>query len=147
MKLAKRERPNAMLPMTRWAGDVWDWFDNLFEFGRPTTSELVPATDIEETEDAYVIRAELPGVDIKDVDVTLRNDLLTIRGEKREEQERKEGGVYRTERRYGAFHRELRLPGSVDADKIAASCHNGVLTVTVPKTETAKPRRIEIKGE
>lgn len=146
MNIVKKHDRTEM-PMTRWAGDVWDWFDSLFSAGPPMEAGLVPATDIEETDEAYVIRSELPGVDVKDVEVTLRNDMLVIRGEKREEQERKEGGFRRSERRYGAFHRELRLPGSVDASKIEAKCHSGILTVTVPKVETAKPRRIEIHGE
>lgn len=149
MQLTRRERQAT--PLARWPQDMLDWFDGLLSaplapfMGMGTG--LVPAVDIEETEENIVVKVELPGVDPKDVEVSLRNDVLTIRGEKRQESEQKEGNYHRTERRYGSFTREIRLPMGFDASKIEAKAHNGVLRVCLPKSEKSKPTRIEVKTE
>ncbi|MEW6357748.1 MAG: Hsp20/alpha crystallin family protein [Planctomycetota bacterium] len=106
-----------------------------------------PALDISETENAVTVKAELPGVDAKDVDVSLSGDVLTIKGEKKEEKEEKERSYHRVERSYGSFSRTLRLPATVDADKIEASFDKGVLEITMPKKEEQKGKKIEIKGK
>jgi HSP20 family protein len=103
----------------------------------------VPAVDIEETEDGWVVEAELPGVDKKDVTVELRDSELTITGEIKE---RKRVGILRRRtRRKGRFEYRVTLPGEADAEGIDASLHDGVLAVRVPKSERARSRRIDVK--
>ena len=103
--------------------------------------------DVSETDKEVKVTAELPGVEEKDVEVTLNDDILTIKGEKKVEEERKDDNVHMVERSYGSFARSLRLPFSVDQDKVEARFNKGVLTVTLPKPpEAQRPaRRIEIK--
>jgi HSP20 family protein len=102
---------------------------------------LKPALDIRETEKQYVITLEVPGVEEKDIQLTLDNDVLTVRGEKRQEQETKEGGYHRIERSYGSFQRALNLPDDANQDSIKASFKNGVLTITIDKRETSASKR------
>jgi HSP20 family protein len=102
---------------------------------------LKPALDIRETEKQYVITLEVPGVEEKDIQLTLDKDVLTVRGEKRQEQETKEGGYHRIERSYGSFQRALNLPEDADQDSIKASFKNGVLTITIDKRETSASKR------
>ena len=104
-----------------------------------------PALDIYEDKDKYVAKAELPGMKKEDIDVSLEGDTLTISGERKQEEEKKEGDTYRSERYFGRFQRIVTLPAAVDANKIQATYKDGVLTVTVPKTEEAKPKQIEVK--
>ncbi|MBR0955847.1 Hsp20/alpha crystallin family protein [Bradyrhizobium japonicum] len=99
-----------------------------------------PAVDVAESDKAYEITAELPGLDEKDIDVKLVNGGLTIRGEKKEETEEKKKDYYVSERRYGSFERYFALPDGVNADKIEATFKNGVLKVVLPKTEEAQQR-------
>lgn len=142
MQLAKRTSEQTGLNRTR---DLWDWFDNMFNAS--WSPGVVPAMDLEETEDAYRIHAELPGVDPKELDISVRNEVLTISGEKKQQSESEGSDYYRMERRYGAFSRTVRLPGGVDSENIQANSHNGVLTLTIPKSERAKPRRIEVNSD
>jgi len=107
-----------------------------------------PAVDVAETEKAYEITAELPGLDEKDVEVKVANGCLTIKGEKQEEKEEKKKDYYLHERRFGSFERILRLPEGVDADKIEATFRKGVLAVTLPKTPEAQKaeKKITVKA-
>lgn len=110
---------------------------------------LKPVLDIEETERTYRITLEIPGVEKDDVEILVDGDLLTIRGEKRQEKRSDEGDFHRIERSYGAFRRELNLPDDADPDSIEASFRNGVLTITIGKREqeqAARGRLISIKG-
>ena len=107
----------------------------------------VPAIDISETKDAIIVRAEIPGMDAKDIEINLTGDVLTIRGEKKQETEEKDENFHRIETRYGAFQRAIRVPVSVDAEKIQAKYEKGVLKITLPKKEEAKPKHIEVKVE
>ena len=109
------------------------------------TSSWLPATDVFEDKDAVKIVAEVPGVRPEDVKISLENNLLTIRGEKRQQAEEKTERVHRYERTYGSFERAFSLPTTVDPEKIAASYANGILTVTIPKAERARPREIPVK--
>lgn len=115
----------------------------------PSLGDITPHTDVKESDTEIVITAELPGMEDKDVEITLSDGILTLRGEKRVETEDKHGDYHLTERRYGSFHRTFRLPETVDAEKISAAIDKGVLTVTLPKTaEPGKEaRRIEVKGK
>ena len=107
----------------------------------------VPAVDIADTEKAYEVTAELPGIDEKNVEVKFANGVLTIKGEKREEKEEKKKDYHLSERRYGAFQRSFTVPDGIDADKIDATFKDGVLTVSLPKTAEAqkKEKQIAIK--
>lgn len=104
------------------------------------------ALDLVENTDAYVVKASVPGVKPEDVEITLNNNVLTIKGESKEENEKKEGQYHMRERRYGSFYRSVTLPANVKADKIDAVNENGVLTLTLPKAEEAKPKRIAVKN-
>jgi HSP20 family protein len=103
-----------------------------------------PAVDLFEREDSLVLKADLPGLREEDVQIEVRDNVLTISGERKAEFEDKQNGYYRVERSFGRFARSLTLPDGVNADAIAASFDNGVLEVTIPKPEERKPRRIEI---
>jgi len=134
--------------------------DRLFEdFFTPTeprsfaaaagTSELAvwPRIDLHETEQAYTVTAELPGIDPKDVELNLRDNALIISGEKRTERKQEDQGRRYSERSFGRFERVIPLETEVDADKVKATCDNGVLTITLPKSAQAheKARRIEVQ--
>lgn len=120
------------------------WSDTSEPFG---LAEWSPALDISETDDAVLVHVELPGVDAKDLEISVAGDVLTIRGEKKDEKERTGHNYHRVERRYGAFTRTLTLPAAVDADQVTARTHAGVLEIRLPKKEDARPRRVEIKPE
>jgi len=104
-----------------------------------------PAVDIYETDHNLVLNAELPGVDPKDVEVRVENNTLYLKGQRKFENEVKEENYHRIERSYGSFTRTFALPGSIDADKVAAEFKGGVLTLTMPKREEAKPKTIKIQ--
>jgi len=122
-----------------------DWPFNQRESNGAITSAWVPAVDIFEDKDGVKIVAEIPGVAPEDVKLSLENNMLTIRGEKRQVAEEKSERVHRYERTYGTFERTFALPGTVDVDHIAADYDNGVLTVTLPKAERARPREIQVQ--
>ncbi len=104
-----------------------------------------PALDVSETDDEIVVKAEVPGVDPKDLDIRVTGNVLTIKGEKREEKEEKTKEVHRIERSYGAFTRSIDLPEMVEAEKIKAECKSGVLTITLPKKPEAKSHQVKIE--
>ena len=108
-------------------------FDMMPFSGRELTLPAVPAVDVSDTEKAYEIAAELPGIDEKNVEVKVSNGILTIRGEKQEEKEEKKEDYYLRERNFGSLERSFQVPDGVDTDKIEASFRKGVLTVTLPK--------------
>ncbi len=130
-----------------------DEMDRLWEgfFGRgpmrPLAQEWIPAVDISDTADKVTVKVEVPGMDAKDIEISLSGDILTIRGEKKTEKEEKRENFYLAERSYGSFARSLRLPTEVQGDKIEASYKHGVLTITCPKKEEVKPKQITIKSE
>src|SRR3954452_9653962 len=105
----------------------------------------IPAMDLVETEDQFVLRADLPGVSDEDVQIELEDNVLTVSGDRRTEHEERKEGYYRVERATGAFRRSLTLPEGVDADAIAARFDKGVLEVRIPKPEERKPRRVQIQ--
>lgn len=117
-------------------------------WSREPTWTAVPAVDVAETDKAYEITAELPGIDEKNVEVKLADGVLTIKGEKEEEKEEKKKDYYLSERSYGSFQRSFQVPTGVDADKIEAAFKKGVLTVTLPKTAEAQnsEKKIAVKA-
>lgn len=108
------------------------------------TRAWVPPVDIQENADAYLFHAELPGMSKEDIHITLENSVLRLSGERKFEKDAKKENYHRVERTYGTFTRTFTLPTQVDAEKVQAAFENGILTVTVPKAEMAKPRRIAI---
>lgn len=121
-------------------------FDNFVTEGDDFASAMwAPRVDVMEDKDSYVIRAELPGVSRNDVKITLQENVLTIKGEKKQEKEEKDTDFHRVERSYGSFERSFTLPMSVRSEKIDASYKDGILSITLPKAEEAKPKEIEVK--
>jgi len=125
--------------------------DRLFETEQPsgsmvTAADWVPAVDIKETDKAFIITADVPGVDPKDIEVNMENGVLTIRGERKEEKEEEKEGYKRIERVRGTFYRRFTLPDTADAEKISAKSRNGVLEITIPKQEKVQPRKIEVEA-
>ena len=112
----------------------------------PTTNRpWSPAVDIYETENELVVKADLPEVSLKDIDVRVENNTLTIAGERKFEKEESKKGFHRIERSYGNFVRSFAVPNTFDTEKVGAEFHNGVLTVTLAKKEAAKPRQVKIE--
>jgi HSP20 family protein len=111
----------------------------------PTVPAALPL-DVSETEDAFVVKASLPGIKPEDVEITVQGDTLTIRGESQAEDEKKGEHWHLRERRFGSFQRSVSLATPVNSDRAQASYEHGVLTLTLPKSEAAKPRQIKIGG-
>ena len=111
-----------------------------------TTSQFAPPVDVYEDEHNVVLKVEVPGIDEKDIDVRVENNVLTIRGERPFEQKVERENYHRLERSYGTFSRSFALPTTIDADKIHAEYRDGVLNLTLPKSEKAKPKRIQISA-
>ncbi len=130
--------------MRREMDRLWDSF---FE-RRPTkaeqAAEFLPALDLAETDNELVVKCEVPGLEPKDIDISLSDGMLTIKGEKKQEREEKQADYHLVERSYGTFTRSIQLPKEVQGDKISASYKNGILTVTLPKSEEAKKNEIKI---
>ena len=112
---------------------------------RQAWSAMTPAVDVDETADGYVFRADLPGVDAKQVKITVSGDTLTLRGERKREEQKTNGHLHRFERSYGVFERAFTLGMPVRADQVHAAYKNGVLEIRVPKAEEAKSREIEVQ--
>jgi HSP20 family protein len=110
----------------------------------PSARPWAPAVDVLENENEVILKADLPGVDPKAIDVKIENGTLTLKGERKFEQEKTEKGYHRLERSYGSFVRYFSLPDTVSADQVKADYRDGVLTVTLPKKELAKPRQIKV---
>jgi HSP20 family protein len=116
--------------------------EDIFAFG-----EWAPSLDLSETKDALVVKLETPGIDPKDIHVSIEDQVLSVRGEKRQEKEERGKRFHRVECSYGAFARAVRLPAPVDAAKVAASYRNGVLTITLPKSAAAQETTVAIEVE
>ena len=156
-EVAKRGRH----PLSAFHGEMNRLFDDFFgDFGSSfdlipwkRKSELwegiSPSIDVSENDSEVRVSAELPGIDEKDLDVTLQEGMLTIRGEKKLEHEQKKGGYHQMERSYGSFSRSVALPSEINANQVKAHFKKGVLNIILPKTETAKEntRKIHIKAE
>jgi HSP20 family protein len=115
------------------------------EFGEE--AEWLPAVDVAETENEVAVNVEIPGMDPKEFDISLKGGTLTVKGEKKQERVEGEENYHLVERRYGTFIRSILLPQEVESDKISAVYKNGILTVTLPKSEGAKKKEIKIKVE
>jgi HSP20 family protein len=150
--------------LTKWEPFKWDPFKELDDmsqrlnrmFGRPvargeagrdtlTSIDWAPSVDISETDTEYVIKAEIPEVKKEDVKVTVEDGQLTIQGERKQEKEEKGKRFHRIERSYGSFMRSFDVPDNADESKAKAEYKDGMLTLTLPKTEKAKPKALEVK--
>lgn len=153
MVLVPFRRQDGWMDPFRELEKIQDEVNQLFDFSRSRSSDAGeklteplwnPAVDLYEWKDNLVVKVDLPGMSKEDISVTFQGDTLVIRGEKKRERETREGGFIRTERAYGSFYRAIALPGEVDADKVKAVYKNGVLELTLPKTEESKPKSIAI---
>ncbi|HLH55146.1 MAG TPA: Hsp20/alpha crystallin family protein [Verrucomicrobiae bacterium] len=137
------------LELNRLRREIDRLFEDPFSLLAPSTSffqNWTPAVDIYEDNDKYIVKTELPGMKREDIDVALDGNTLTISGERKEEEEKRQGESYRSERYFGRFQRSITLPTEVQTNKIEAAYKDGVLTVTLPKSEEAKPKQIPVKA-
>ena len=141
MKLIQCERPSLAWPTFGRLTNLQDELDRLFE---SPLRAWAPALDVREDKDNFVIRVELPGLKREEIEVSLQDGALVISGERKFEKAEEGVEVHRQERYYGKFQRALTLPEPVAADKVKADYKDGVLTVTLPKTEEAKPKKIDV---
>jgi len=132
-------------PFRKEMDRLWNRFSGETPFARTFNEMWSPSIDISETKDDFVVKAELPGLEAKDVNVSISGDILTIKGEKKAEEEEKDEHYHCVERYSGSFQRVFQLPSGVKADKIEANFDKGVLKVTLPKVEEAKKKEIEVK--
>ena len=141
-------------PLSRLRNEVDRLFDDFparwpsFQFGRFASAMPIPAAEMTETEKAYKLSVEVPGMDAEDIEVSVEDNMLVVSGEKKEEREEKEKGYSYSERSYGAFERRIELPAGADPEKIKAEVRKGVLRITLPKNQKAAAarRRVEIKA-
>ena len=138
----------------RKPGSIRNEIDNLLHefFGGPIhtgplSGEWMPPADITETDDRVTVKAELPGIEEKDIDINISGNVLTIRGEKKRLREVKDGDHYLGDRYYGSFHRIFQLPADIAQEKAEATFKKGVLRIIVPKVEGSKTKKIKIKNE
>ncbi len=127
-----RDFSDIFAPLARTEGEVGQW---------------IPPVDVYSDDAKLVVQAELPGIKQEELDVNFHDGVLTIKGERKHESETKEEGYHRVERTYGTFHRAVRLPAEVDGEKAKAELKDGVLTITLPKAEQAKARKIKIEAK
>ena len=134
--------------LTTLHNEMDDLFDSFFRgLDRPFAGyKTWPAIDVAEDENSIIVRAEVPGCNAEDIDISVYGNTLTISGEKKLKEEKKEKGYCHVESSYGSFRRELTLPTDVDAEKIDATCKDGVLSVNLPKTARAKAIKVKVKG-
>ncbi len=109
-----------------------------------SAGQFAPAVDISDTRDKFLVKADLPGLKKDEIEISVQDNVLTIRGEKKKDSEVKEDDYYRSERFHGSFSRTIQFPAAINSDKIEARYENGVLSVTLPKKEEAKPKQIKI---
>lgn len=135
-----------LVNMQREVGRLFDGLFTDMDGDGNFVASWSPRVDVLENKEAFVIKAELPGVEKNAVKITLRESLLTIKGEKKHEKEEKDNNLHRIERSFGSFERSFALPAGVKSDKIDAAYKDGILAITLPKVEEAKPKEIEVKA-
>lgn len=133
--------------LSRDMNHIWDRFFGSDLNIRPWEKGWVPSLDVSETKDKLIVKTEIAGVDPKEIDIKISGDVLTIKGEKKEEREEKDESYHLMERRYGAFSRSIQLPIEVEEKKIKANYKNGVLKITLPKSEKSKAKATKIAIE
>jgi HSP20 family protein len=150
MTLLSQRRSQTGQPLARLQDDMNSLFGRFFDdWGLTPWSNgrtWAPVLDLAEREDAVVVKAEVPGLKPDEIDISVQGNVLTISGEKKEEHKDEKDNYYHVERRHGYFRRDVTLPADVDSEKVEATCRDGVLTVTLPKSEQARPKRIAVKS-
>lgn len=148
-----RRRGKELSPMD-WFNEIEKEFNSLFRwpvmktlYSPQSEDTFIPSLEVKEKKDKFIVKAELPGMEKEDVNVSIDGNLLTIRGERKQEKEEKEEGFYRSEIRYGSFQRTIELTNEVDRENVKAAYKNGVLKLTLPKSKEAKTKQIEVKVE
>lgn len=131
--------------LERFREDLDDLFGRVMGEVAPAAEAWAPRMDMMEAENEYLIRVDLPGVELKDIDVAVEDGMLVMKGERKEEREEKKEGYHRFERFVGSFYRELPLPAGVDADRITAEAQKGVVSIHLPKKPEVKPKKIEVR--
>lgn len=147
--LTLRNRGLFSLPMNRISAlqaEIDRLFDSLWTEAPVDGNAWVPAMDVEETADELRFTFEVPGLDPEDLEISVERDALVVSGEKRRQSSKENGGYRVSERQYGRFVRSFRLPGEFDPDRVTAHFDQGVLTITLPKPEASKPRRIPVRS-
>jgi len=140
-----------MTKIVRWSPFHNTLFDDVDRFFAPTTPQTHVARswgvaiDVAENDDAYVLKASVPGINPDDLEITLENKVLTLKGEAQKDEEFENNQYHVRERRFGSFSRSVRFPVDVNSEEVTAAYENGILTLTVPKAEAVKPKRIEVK--
>jgi len=144
-----RKRDRGRNALARMHDEMDDLFRGFFEdWDLPILGRgRWPAIDVAENENEFLVTAEVPGCKADDIDISVHGNTLTISGEKKQQEEKKEKGYYHVERSYGSFRRDLNLGRDIDPDKIEAKCKEGVLTITLPKSEKAKAVKVKVKGQ
>ena len=138
----RRSRDLFRVPATDWMDR---FFDELPTLMRDEDGSWMPSFDLSETEEHIYVKADLPGIEVKDLDISIDNNVLTVRGEKTHDHEEKGENYHRMERRYGSFCRMFTLPSEVKSDEIDAVYKDGVLRLTISKNETSKRKKIEVR--
>ncbi len=150
MKLVKHDSNRDMFPARAFRSALDRLFSDFFTDDWLTPSESIrewtPHLDVVEEKENWLVKADLPGIDEKDLNVELRDNLLTISGKREEEKKSNEDGYQRIERRSGSFQRTVTLPEGTDASKIQAAYNKGVLTLTIPKAPQSQPKKITVKS-
>lgn len=143
MKLTLWKPTRNLMPF----GEVDRFFDRLWSapFFETGLSSLTPPLEVTENENEFRVKMEIPGIDEKDLSITLTEGVLSVRGEKKSERESKDDMCYCSEVSYGSFERAVAVPTNVDGEKVEAKYTNGVLSIVLPKREEAKPKKVEIK--
>ena len=151
MKLIRFQKPELAWPGFGRVTTLQDEFDRLFdspwgELARASQlmSAWTPALDVDEDKDNFTVRAELPGMKREEISVSIHDGLLSITGERRAEEKSEDTAIHRQERFYGRFERTVTLPAHIATDKVKAQYKDGVLSITLPKTEEAKPKQIDV---
>jgi HSP20 family protein len=144
-QLTRRNAPSTLRNLQREVDDIFDQFFSRGSADEGSSALWAPSTDLVETDDAYRMHLDVPGMSKEDIEINLRNRTLTVSGERTRTRFEEAEDHVRTERAFGRFHRSFTLPDAVDPNNIEAHYDNGVLQITVPKTETAARRQIEIK--
>jgi HSP20 family protein len=145
MELSPWKPFGELSPFRKEMDRLWNRFLGETPFARTFNEMWSPSVDISETKDDFVVKAELPGLEAKDVNVSISGNVLTIKGEKKAEEEEKDEHYHRIERYSGSFQRVFQLPSGVKADKVEANFDKGVLKVILPKVEEAKKKEIKVK--
>lgn len=146
---------NLMRQTQRWLDpfdlvtDLQDDINRLFSSSlrksqHSTLSDFLPCVEVHEDENSFTIHVDSPGIDKKDIDISVTGNTVTVKGERKIEEKKKEKGYFYSERRYGSFQRSLELPTEVDSEKISANYKDGVLEIVVPKSEKSKPKQIKV---